>query len=319
MSAPLYDQAARERIRFSLDESLLVEAAAGTGKTTVLIERLVEVLATGRTTVDQVVAVTFTRKAAGELELRLRQELDRARAGAAGERRARLTDAIARLEEAKIGTLHSFCAEILRARPVEAGIDPAFAELDEEAEAALFERVFRGFLERQLEKMPEGLRRILARLAEADRGDSPFERLLYAARELAGWRDFPAPGGATPSSAKRRSTPCSICSKRPCCSGGAAARPTCSGAACCRPRSWPPPPPAARRSPATATTTSSRRSWSSSIAKWTASRAGAARARTTPPASRGRPCWRPAASSAAPSPPSAAAPTPTSRRSCARS
>lgn len=193
MSGELHDAAARRRIRESLDESLLVEAAAGTGKTTVLIERLVEILASGRTTVDKVVAVTFTRKAAGELELRLRQELDRARAGAVGERRARLGEAIARLEEASIGTLHSFCAEILRARPVEAGIDPAFVELDEEQEQVLFERVFRSFLERQLEAMPEGLRRILARLAEGNPADSPLERLLSGARDLAAWRDFPAP------------------------------------------------------------------------------------------------------------------------------
>lgn len=195
----LFDHEVRERIRTRLEESLLVEAAAGTGKTTVLVERVVEVLAAGLTTVDKVVAVTFTRKAAGELELRLRQELDRARAATTGERRLRLTAALARLEEASIGTLHAFCAEILRARPVEAGIDPAFVELDEEAEQTLFERVFRAFLERQLERMPEGLRRILARLAEQESygpggvATTPFERLLTAARDLAVWRDFPAP------------------------------------------------------------------------------------------------------------------------------
>jgi len=187
----LHDGPARQRIRASLEESLLVEAAAGTGKTTVLVERVVAVLASGLTTVDKIVAVTFTRKAAGELELRLRQELDNARAEETGERRERLSDAIARLEEASIGTLHSFCAEILRARPVEAGIDPAFVELDEEQERVLFERVFRSFLEEQLELMPEGLRRSLARLAETE-ADSPLERLLFAARDLAAWRDFPA-------------------------------------------------------------------------------------------------------------------------------
>lgn len=199
IASPLFDHETRERIRTRLEESLLVEAAAGTGKTTVLVERLVEVLAAGKTTVDKVVAVTFTRKAAGELELRLRQELDRTRAAATGERRLRLAGALARLEEASIGTLHGFCAEILRARPVEAGIDPSFVELDEEAEQALFERVYRAFLERQLERMPEGLRRVLARLADQESFgpggvvSTPFEKLLGAARELAVWRDFPAP------------------------------------------------------------------------------------------------------------------------------
>ena len=73
------DRAARERIRTSLAESLVVEASAGTGKTTELIARIVAVLANGLTTISHIVAVTFTNKAAGELKLRLRQELDRAR------------------------------------------------------------------------------------------------------------------------------------------------------------------------------------------------------------------------------------------------
>ena len=72
------DRAARDRIGGSLEESLIVEAAAGTGKTTELVNRVVAVLKKGLTTVEHVVAVTFTRKAAGELKLRLRQELDRA-------------------------------------------------------------------------------------------------------------------------------------------------------------------------------------------------------------------------------------------------
>ncbi|MEO1087701.1 MAG: UvrD-helicase domain-containing protein, partial [Acidobacteriota bacterium] len=76
------DADARERLRTSLDESLIVEAAAGTGKTTVLVDRLVAVLGAGAARVERVVAVTFTRKAAGELKLRLRQQLDRARAAA---------------------------------------------------------------------------------------------------------------------------------------------------------------------------------------------------------------------------------------------
>ena len=109
------DRIARERIRDSLDETLIVEAAAGTGKTSELVRRIAAVLRTGRTTVDHVVAVTFTRKAAGELRLRLRLELDKARGVVSSPAEiANLEDALKRLEEARIGTIHSFCAEILR-------------------------------------------------------------------------------------------------------------------------------------------------------------------------------------------------------------
>src|SRR5438876_9764271 len=105
------DAHARKRIRESLDESLIVEAAAGTGKTTELIQRIVAILRSGRTTVDRIVAVTFTRKAAGELRLRLRVELDKARGLATATNEIGfLEDALARLEEAHIGTIHSFCA-----------------------------------------------------------------------------------------------------------------------------------------------------------------------------------------------------------------
>src|SRR5215831_17302539 len=110
---PTTDAEARHRIRTSLDESLIVEAAAGTGKTTELVQRIVAILRTGRTMVDRIVAVTFTRKAAGELRLRLRVELDKARSSARAPDEIRsLEDALARLEEAHLGTIHSFCAEI---------------------------------------------------------------------------------------------------------------------------------------------------------------------------------------------------------------
>src|SRR5262249_35682452 len=93
---PLIDQEVRDRIRTSLDESMLVEAAAGTGKTSELVARLVAVLAEGRGRADTVVAVTFTEKAAGELKLRLRAELEKARQSAVpgSQPRARLDAAV---------------------------------------------------------------------------------------------------------------------------------------------------------------------------------------------------------------------------------
>src|ERR1700741_1352457 len=101
------DAAARRIIRESLAESLIVEASAGTGKTTELVARIVSVLASGRTTVDKIVAVTFTHKAAGELKIRLRQELDKARSAAPLAReRSALEEALKSLEEASIGTIH---------------------------------------------------------------------------------------------------------------------------------------------------------------------------------------------------------------------
>jgi ATP-dependent exoDNAse (exonuclease V) beta subunit len=191
---PSLDAEARDRIHFSLDESLIVEASAGTGKTTELVRRIVEVLATGRAEIQQIAAVTFTHKAAGEMKLRLRQELDDQRQIAEGSRRQALEDALERLEEAAIGTIHSFCAQILRERPVEANIDPGFEELPEQEAARIYQKAFRSWLERRLEQDSPGLRRAFARLSWRDTWDdsSPFERLQYAGWRLIEWRDYPA-------------------------------------------------------------------------------------------------------------------------------
>ena len=189
------DEAARERIRNSLGESLIVEASAGTGKTSELIRRIVRVLATG-TPVQEIVAVTFTHKAAGELKIRLREELDKARAGCADtQERAHLEDALERLEEAAIGTIHGFCAQILRERPVEARIDPGFEELTEPEADRLRARAFDSWFQQKLDAGSEALRRGLARLAWRDwQSDSPpVESLKYAGKQLVDWRDHAAP------------------------------------------------------------------------------------------------------------------------------
>ena len=73
---PLIDAGARERIETDLDVSMCVEAGAGTGKTTMLVKRIVALLRTGRATIDQLAVITFTEKAAAELSARVRFELE---------------------------------------------------------------------------------------------------------------------------------------------------------------------------------------------------------------------------------------------------
>ena len=70
------DAEARRRIAEDFDGSFVVEAAAGAGKTTALVGRIAALIRAGRTSLDRILAVTFTDRAAGELKLRLRAELD---------------------------------------------------------------------------------------------------------------------------------------------------------------------------------------------------------------------------------------------------
>src|SRR5205085_7535907 len=109
MTAVLADSVARGRIRSDLGATLVVEAAAGTGKTTELVARIVALVRQGKTTLDRILSVTFTDLAAGEMKLRLRGELEAARQGATADEQKRLTAALATLEAAPIGTIHSFC------------------------------------------------------------------------------------------------------------------------------------------------------------------------------------------------------------------
>ncbi len=183
-----------------MDDTLVVEAAAGTGKTTELVNRILRVLATGRATMVEIVAVTFTEKAAGELKLRLREALETERASAADQAvRSRLEYALETLEEAHVNTIHGFCAELLRERPVEASVDPLFAVLTEPQADRLYGRAFRAWLQEALQDPPEGLRRALRRTsAPAFRGnvgdsDGPIDRLRGAGRTLAEWRDYTRP------------------------------------------------------------------------------------------------------------------------------
>src|SRR4029077_5854026 len=144
MGVPLADQADRDRIRDDLSTTLLVEAAAGTGKTTALVGRMLAALASGRARLDRMVAVTFTDAAAGELKLRLRDAIERGRhqPGRPAAERTRLEEALPQLEGARIGPIPSFCAELLRERPVEARVDPQFQVAPDDVARRLFARVF---------------------------------------------------------------------------------------------------------------------------------------------------------------------------------
>lgn len=195
------DSAARAAIRGQLDTTLVVEAAAGTGKTTELVHRVVALAARGER-LARMAAVTFTDKASGEMKLRLRRALELARqaaldASAQGEpeapaRVANLEQALAELEVARIGTIHSFCADLLRERPIEANVDPAFEMASEDQVAGLLDRAFEDWLTRTLVAPPAALTRLLRRGGyDGEQGASGM--LRAAAASLVDDRDFDAP------------------------------------------------------------------------------------------------------------------------------
>ncbi|MCC7141313.1 MAG: UvrD-helicase domain-containing protein, partial [Candidatus Eisenbacteria bacterium] len=137
MSRPIrWDPAQRAAIETS-GRDLMISAGAGTGKTTVLVERVVRKLRAKETSLDRLLLVTFTEKAAREMRERLYKVL-----AADPELRSYLPE----LPRAAISTIHGFCARLLRENFLEAGVDPAFRMVDErgqrEARSEALRRVF---------------------------------------------------------------------------------------------------------------------------------------------------------------------------------
>ncbi|HVL67313.1 MAG TPA: UvrD-helicase domain-containing protein [Vicinamibacterales bacterium] len=165
------DEAAR---RFAVDpgNNVVLEASAGTGKTTVLVHRYVNLLKAG-VEPSNILAITFTRKAATEMRERIIRELRRA-ASLSQADRARWLSLRDRLSEIAISTIDAFCLSLLREFPLEADLDPGF-EMADETEVPRF-----------VEESLDASMRIFTRLAREDRDVALVIAQLGVARTRAG-------------------------------------------------------------------------------------------------------------------------------------
>src|SRR6266705_2565516 len=125
----------------TLDRHVSVTAGPGAGKTTVLVERYLQILRTQKVSVDNIVAITFTNRAANEMRERVRREIDDLLHKSEGEERRRWLRHKRALEGAVITTIHGFCSRLLHEFPVEANIDPQFVLLDEHQAAMLLDTI----------------------------------------------------------------------------------------------------------------------------------------------------------------------------------
>lgn len=123
------DQSARDASERSLSKTTFIAAGAGTGKTTTIVNRIANAICEpgGLHTIERLVAITFTERAAAELKSRVRQEFQkRAEAGS-----HEASAALASFESAQIGTIHAFAKRILNSFPIESGLPLTFEVLDE--------------------------------------------------------------------------------------------------------------------------------------------------------------------------------------------
>ncbi|MCY4233765.1 MAG: UvrD-helicase domain-containing protein [Bacteroidetes bacterium] len=163
-STSLADSKSRNRALTDIDVSLVVEAGAGTGKTTILAGRIAVMLAHGKPP-EHIVAVTFTEAAASELLLRVREYVHQLRSGKfppglkdafggilSPESLHNLDCAEKNLDTLTCSTIHGFCQRVLKTFPVEANIDPGAVVMDEMQANGVFHEVMHGWLRTILSK-----------------------------------------------------------------------------------------------------------------------------------------------------------------------
>lgn len=145
------DERAREKIVTELERNFLVEAGAGSGKTTALVNRMIAHVRAGHP-VESLAAVTFTRKAAAELAERFRERLEEERRSATGkgdqEAAVQLDRALEQIDRSFVGTIHAFCGRLLRERPLEAELDPSFVEVSGDDWTVLCDEYWRTWVHR---------------------------------------------------------------------------------------------------------------------------------------------------------------------------
>ena len=115
-----------------------IEAGAGCGKTTRIIEDILQGLMHGDFNIDDIVVITFTKKAANELKSRISLKLQEV----AGSGDKRMEHQLKGIGNARISTIHSFCEGLLKERPVEAGADPGCSVIDETEQSDFMNEIY---------------------------------------------------------------------------------------------------------------------------------------------------------------------------------
>ncbi len=209
MSREPRDQRERELAVRWIDGPVLVEAGAGTGKTELMVKRVLHLVRSGEALIEGIVAITFTIKAAAELRGRIRAALAKGVKGPRGEDddsgkddagenedgQSRLRTALDNIDQAPISTIHSFALRLLQERPIEAGLRPGGGDVDPAAFEDLRDRVWTEWLRERLTGGDAAIELFLE-LGFTKKHLETFRDALLDFPELRG--RFPTPENRTP-------------------------------------------------------------------------------------------------------------------------
>jgi ATP-dependent helicase/nuclease subunit A len=197
----LSDEQVREVAIKDLAHHIFLSAGAGTGKTHVLVHRYLSFLSSGTATVPEIVCVTFTEKAAGELKARIRAECEQAAARESTDLESQWIHHKRALENAPINTIHGFCTRLLRENAFALGIDPRFQVLDERDAERRRQEIAREHVLGRLRRTESKALALLAEYLGIPAVIDLFKSLLYCASPelanenspdelLSAWKEF---------------------------------------------------------------------------------------------------------------------------------
>ena len=128
------------------DGNVVVSASAGSGKTSVMIERIIRLICDGKANISEILAVTFTKLSAKEIKDRISKVLwERI---SEGDNKELFKAQIENLPTASISTVHSFCSDVIKTYFYEAEVDPSFSVLDDAGAKFLKQRAINDVFER---------------------------------------------------------------------------------------------------------------------------------------------------------------------------
>ena len=175
MAFPLTDE--QKKIVDDRGGELLVSAAAGSGKTRVLVERLLDRVTREGLDLDRFLVITYTKAAAAELRTRIAQELSSRLAENPGDRHLRRQSTL--VYRAQISTIHAFCSALLREEGHRLDLDPDFRLCDEGEAQVLMAQVLEDVLEEQYEGIqPDSPFAVLVDTLSAGRDDSRLAQIV---------------------------------------------------------------------------------------------------------------------------------------------
>ncbi len=158
----------REQILTDFSKNILIEAGAGSGKTTILVNRILNQIKKTDITLDKIVAITFTDKSAIELHDRFQAQLFKAYQLATGEEKNKLKKAMADMDKIHISTIHSFCLSLLKEMPFEAGLSLETTVVQDQQDIKFKKDHFTKFCEQDRNNQDLEINRLKTKLREVD-------------------------------------------------------------------------------------------------------------------------------------------------------